>query len=220
MKPGHPNEKQEENWRRLLIMLSLVILTAGAVGGSLYYVRNDQANNNRATIDKQKTDIQKQAYNIREIQTVAAATTTITRRALIAADPATWNTYSDEKYKFSFKYPPGIVVTPSPFNGSPGYHYLVFIDRAGKIAANVNKDPDSSGAYILVSTNTLGGSATVVNGLAATYSTLTTPMGFTYYAYEFSKGGQYYYFRMADYGDNKFITLEQFKAMVETFRFN
>lgn len=95
-------EVKKFDWQRLLITVGIVIITAGAIGGSVYYVMNLQATKDKETANKTAQDLQKQIDELKKVQT--STITTIPTTTTI--DPiASWKTYSNTKYGFSLKYP-------------------------------------------------------------------------------------------------------------------
>jgi hypothetical protein len=84
--------KDEFSWRRLLITLGIVFITAGAVGGSVFFVMNRQ-------IDELNKPI------INTTTTILNATTTTKTTTTTIEPVADWTTCSSTKYDFTFKYP-------------------------------------------------------------------------------------------------------------------
>jgi hypothetical protein len=104
MEPSELNEKPKFNWQRLLITVGIVIVTAGAIGGTTWYVMNQQAKNDKANTDKQVSDLQKQVADLQKTQT--STTTTTPSTTTTATDPtAGWKTYTNTKYGYTLKYP-------------------------------------------------------------------------------------------------------------------
>ena len=81
----------------LVIVLSVVIL-GGAIGGALYYTKSQNDNEKSKTISSVIPTATEESLSG---TTTPTATTT-------ATDPtADWQTYTNEEYGFSFKYPEG-----------------------------------------------------------------------------------------------------------------
>jgi type II secretory pathway pseudopilin PulG len=103
MEPTELNEKPKFNWQRLLITVGIVIVTAGAIGGSVYYVMNQQAQKDKESAEKTAQDLQKQVADLQKTQTKTVTTTT---PATTTTDPTTsWKTFTDSSGTVSFKYP-------------------------------------------------------------------------------------------------------------------
>jgi type II secretory pathway pseudopilin PulG len=98
------NEKPKFNWKRLLITIGIVIITAGAIGGSIYYVMNQQATKDKKTADKQAQDLQKQIDDLKKAQE-SKTNTTATPIATTQDETASWKTYTNQPYGFTIKYP-------------------------------------------------------------------------------------------------------------------
>lgn len=208
-------ENKKVNVKRLLITIGIVLVTALAFGGSTYYVLSTNTAKEKEATDRQIAEMQEKINDLQKDQAIKTDATETT-----VGPTAGWITYSDTTHNFSFKHPAGLEITPSKTDDAADY-YMLLINKAGVIdSAGVNTQPDTSSGYISVRGNTSGGAPTSIAGLTANFSTATTPMGYTYHAYEFSRDGRYYYFRMNDYNDGKFITLGQFKTMVGSFKFN
>ncbi len=104
MEPNEMNEKPKFNWQRLLITVGIVIVTAGAIGGSTWYVMNQQAKNDKANTDKQVSDLQKQVADLQKAQT---KTTTATTPATTSTsnNSNTTTSYTNGTTNVSFSYP-------------------------------------------------------------------------------------------------------------------
>ncbi|MCL5093539.1 MAG: hypothetical protein M1355_00140 [Patescibacteria group bacterium] len=166
-----PAESEKLNSKRLFITLGIVIITAGAIGGSVYYVMDQQAKKDKETANKQTQDLLKQVEELKKAQTNTTTTTT-------TADPtANWKTYTNASLDFSFKYPDSYTIkdesathisadeTVAPWYMRPNYAKLdLLISRNDNLNLWVYKtiDPNqissSNGAEgnKLVSTETKG----------------------------------------------------------------
>jgi len=106
MEPNELNEKPKFNWKRLLITVGIVIVTAGAIGGSVYYVMNQQAQKDKESAEKTAQDLQKQIDDLKKTETATSTTTTPTTTT--TTDPtASWQTYTNTDHKFTLKVPTG-----------------------------------------------------------------------------------------------------------------
>lgn len=75
MEPIELNEKTKLNWKRLLITIGIVIITASAIGGSVYYVMNQQAQKDKESAEKTAQDLQKQIDDLKKTETTGTTTT-------------------------------------------------------------------------------------------------------------------------------------------------
>jgi uncharacterized protein YxeA len=104
MEPNELNEKPKFNWQRSLITVGIVIVTAGVIGGTTWYVMNQQAKTDKTNTDKQVSELQKQVADLQKTQT--KTTTTTPTPATTTTDPtAGWKTFSNSDYHFALKYP-------------------------------------------------------------------------------------------------------------------
>lgn len=101
----------------VLVAVLLIILFAGGAGGGVYYYMNQQAKDTKANTDSQIKSLQKQITDLK--------------------DAASWQTYTNPTYGFSFKYPAGWTVSEKKANygdarvyevsfGDKGYYVTVF----------------------------------------------------------------------------------------------
>ena len=104
MEPTELNEKPKFNWKRLLITVGIVIITAGAIGGSVYYVMNQQATKDKESAEKTAQDLQKQIDDLKKT-TTSTSTTTTTPTTTTTDATAVWKTYSNTTLGYSYKYP-------------------------------------------------------------------------------------------------------------------
>ncbi len=143
-------------------------------------------------------------------------------------ETANWQTYTDSFYNFTFKYPNGMVANLLKLNGSVANsvpsQYTIKINRPNDVTTNGVTIGDVSEAFLNISAAPVKVTGSTINidspsgQIAATYSTATTPMGYTYYEYDFQKNGNYYSFRMNNY-DPVFLSAADFKKMVDTIKF-
>jgi len=70
MEPNELNDKPKFNWKRLLITVGIVIVTAGAIGGSVYYVMNQQAQKDKESAEKTAQDLQGQMEELKKTDNV------------------------------------------------------------------------------------------------------------------------------------------------------
>ncbi len=78
----------------------LILLTAVVFGGGAYVYVNNKATKEKNDLNAQITDLQSK---VTSLQTTASATTSTSATA--ADETASWKTYTNDKYGFSFKYP-------------------------------------------------------------------------------------------------------------------
>lgn len=77
--------KEKVNWTRLIITSVIVLVTAGAVGGGVWYVMNENLKTIQATDDKTTADLQKQIDALEK----ASITQTTTPAATTSTTPTT-----------------------------------------------------------------------------------------------------------------------------------
>jgi hypothetical protein len=97
MEPTELNEKTKFNWQRSLITVGIVIVTAGIIGGTTWYVMNQQATKDKETANKTAQDLQKQIDDLKKTQTTTSTTTTTTTPA--TTTPATTTLTNDQIYQ-------------------------------------------------------------------------------------------------------------------------
>jgi cytoskeletal protein RodZ len=68
------NSKPSFNWKLILIAVVIAIVIAGIAIGVTYYYMNQQANNSKATTDKQIAALQTQVAALQKTQTTTATT--------------------------------------------------------------------------------------------------------------------------------------------------
>jgi hypothetical protein len=142
-----PTEKPKFNWTRLIITIVLVVLTAGALGGGVWYYMNQQSLKAEDAKNKEVEQLQKQ---IDELKKPAASTTATTA----AADPtASWKTYTNDSFGLSFKYPAsyslrteGTIEAGKPLGGSV---ILEDTTRQGNPKLSLTFNPDGLGGCML-----------------------------------------------------------------------
>ena len=110
MEPNELNDKPKINWKRLLITVGIVIVTAGAIGGSVYYVMNQQAQKDKESAEKTVQDLQTQIDDLKKTDTTTIPTTN-TGTTATTDETANWKTYSNASAKMSFKYPSSWSIT-------------------------------------------------------------------------------------------------------------
>ncbi len=119
MEPNELNDEPKLNWKRLLITVGIVIFTAGAIGGSVYYVMNQQAQKDKESAEKTAQDLQKQIDDLKKTETTTATPTTTTTQTT-TDETANWKTYSNSSAKISFKYPSIWSITNEEFTSKGG----------------------------------------------------------------------------------------------------
>lgn len=70
-------EKSKFSWVRLLITVGIVIITAGIVGGSIWYYMDQNAKKVKESNDSEILSLQKQVNDLNETQTTTSTTPTI-----------------------------------------------------------------------------------------------------------------------------------------------
>jgi hypothetical protein len=105
-----PTEKPKFNWTRLIITIVIVIVTAGVLAGGTWYYMNQQAVKAEDAKNKEVEQLQRQ---INELKKPTANATVASADAT-----ATWKTYNNSTYHFSFKYP-DTGITIGGYTGKP-----------------------------------------------------------------------------------------------------
>ena len=77
-----------------------VIITAGVIGGGGYYYMSKKATNDKNKLQSQIDDLNKQITDLK-----AASTSSTSASTAITDETASWKTYTNSTYAFSFKYP-------------------------------------------------------------------------------------------------------------------
>lgn len=198
--------------KKVVITLALVLFTAAAVGGGVYYVLNQNF--------KKEREANEQALNVLrdQLKKDQEKVNTVT----VDKDPDS-KTYTDSTYNFSFKYPNGMTVALSKSNTAN--NYSVLINKKDNVNSDGTVKGDVSSAFLTVKdveTISSWTDATIESpsgAILGRYEKSTTPFGYTYYAYEFKKGDKYYYFRMNNYSET-LMSLPEFTKMVNTITFN
>ncbi|NTU69920.1 hypothetical protein HGB13_03825 [bacterium] len=88
-------EKEKLNWRRLLITIGLVLVTAGITGGGVWYFMDQANQTQKKTIDSMQAQIDQLNENLKNGETSKS----------LVDETANWNTYTSSLEKLSFKYP-------------------------------------------------------------------------------------------------------------------
>jgi hypothetical protein len=131
--------KTNFNRKRLLITLTLVLLTAGAVGGGVYYVLDSNFKKERTDNEKALSELQDE---VKKLKTEDKTTNT----AVAKDETADWKTYTNEAWGISFKY-------PSKYNLKPSGSFQVGSFGAGRLESEL-QDPS---LQILFNPDGLGG---------------------------------------------------------------
>jgi len=87
--------------KKIWVVLITFLITVGLVGGGGYYYLNSKFNDEKATLNKQISDLNSQ---IDALKNPASSSSTTSTTATV--DPTSdWKTYTNAKYGVSFKYP-------------------------------------------------------------------------------------------------------------------
>lgn len=65
-----PQEKPKFHWKRLLITVGIVIVTAGVIGGSIWYVMDKQAKKDEIAAEKRIQDLRQQIDDLENQQKI------------------------------------------------------------------------------------------------------------------------------------------------------
>lgn len=88
---------------RIIFTTLIILLTAGVIGGSTYYVMGKNAKKDKEASEKASAELQKQIDEMKKTKTESTENTTAATAA--KDETADWKTYINSKYGFSFKYP-------------------------------------------------------------------------------------------------------------------
>lgn len=97
--------EQTFNWRRLLITIGIVILTASVVGGTTWYVMGDQAKKDKDAYDSRIIAIEKELEDLKNASEDGANESDTSNPGITDEDDSQTSTYSNSKYGFTIKYP-------------------------------------------------------------------------------------------------------------------
>jgi len=129
MNPNELNEKPKFNAKPLLITIGIFIISVGAVGGLVYYAMNQQLQKDRESAQKTIQDLQKQIAEMKKASTTTSASTTMPSATNTTDATASWKTYTNTTYGFSFKYPADWVITEEAENYGDARKYLISFNR-------------------------------------------------------------------------------------------
>jgi hypothetical protein len=73
-----PNEKPKFNWQRLLITIGIVLVTAGVVGGTTWYLLDKSAKDIKTANDKSISELQKQIDELKASKNSSTTSTETT----------------------------------------------------------------------------------------------------------------------------------------------
>ena len=119
-----PNEpaKPKPNWRLPVTIVLIVLVTAGIVGGTTWFMMDQNQKNTKSKNDKSITALQNQISELKKTETIApTATTTGTTPAV-----ADWRTYTNSDYGFNLTFGDkwsGYTVTKSTPSGTELANY-------------------------------------------------------------------------------------------------
>lgn len=97
--------EQTFNWKRLLITTGFVILTAGVVGGTTWYLMDEQAKKDIDGYDSKIVEIEKELGDLKKVSEDRATESDTSNPGVIDEDDSQASTYSNSKYGFTIKYP-------------------------------------------------------------------------------------------------------------------
>lgn len=219
----------EENTNKKEVSIGMTvgvaILAAIVFGAGAYLYANNQATQEKETLNTQIITLQNEVSDAKKAAEVTSNSST---GATTVTDA--WATYTDTAFGFSFKYPKDLVVTLAKVKDVTDPS-TIFINKSENVKADGSYTADVSVVSISVRDSSYfaddTGSQVAINSpsgkLTATYMTDEAPMGYTYYVYEFQKDGKFYMFRMNNYnsdGKTILMTADQFKQLVDTITFN
>jgi hypothetical protein len=124
--------KSHFNWKRSLITLVFIILTAGVVGGAMWYVMDSNMKKEREANDKSVKELQ---VKIDELK----------KQAEENKNTNDWKTYKNEKYKFQLTFSDkwkGYTVQGSPGEGGMFTDsYIVMFPTSDSSYVSANNNP-------------------------------------------------------------------------------
>lgn len=98
--------------KKIWVVLITVLVTAGLIGGGGYYYLNKKFSDEKATLNKQISDLNDE---IDALKNPASSSSTTDTTA--TADPTSdWKTYTNAKYGISFKYPKSWVIDDDTYS--------------------------------------------------------------------------------------------------------
>lgn len=132
-KEKSPKEHKKFNWGRFFIVLAIVLATAVAVGGAVWYVMDQNAKQEKEATDQ---SIQALESTVKDLQSqISELNKDVDTTETDSNDTASWKTYTSTQYGFSIKYPETWTVTdtsPAISNGVPAPNpTILFKDSTG-----------------------------------------------------------------------------------------
>jgi hypothetical protein len=101
-------EKPKFNWKRLLITVSVVILTAGLFGGGVWYFMDQSDKKTKKANEDEIASLQKQ---INDLKADTTTTEKPTSGNTTTEETTSWKTYNNTVYSYSLKYPSSWTLT-------------------------------------------------------------------------------------------------------------
>jgi hypothetical protein len=146
VEPNTINHKPKLNWKSVLTTLGIAVLFATLAFGATYYYMNQQANNTKASTDKQIAALQKQITTLQKLPSTNSKTTTDTTSDTSKAIPASVTENGVTLTISKNSGPAGTVVQVSisglPANTTPPFAGLNFLasNGGGTTGYDVNID--------------------------------------------------------------------------------
>jgi hypothetical protein len=94
--------KEILNWQRLAVTVGIVLVTAAVVGGTVWYLMDQNAQSIADSNKKSTSVLEKQVSELKGSSTTTAAPTT--------DQTAGWKNYTDSTFGFTFKYPANLAI--------------------------------------------------------------------------------------------------------------
>jgi hypothetical protein len=114
--------------KNVLVGALVAILLAGGVGGGVYYYMHKQAKDTKAKTDSQIQTLQKQVSDLKEA--------------------ASWQTYTNSTYGFSFKYPAGWTVSEQKISAGDARQYEISFGDKGYYVTVFNIGSQTADAFV------------------------------------------------------------------------
>src|SRR3972149_6316116 len=122
-----------------IVPLLMVIIAVLVIGSGVYVYKNKKTETSTVVnTETQQSGQNQQQTNTQTPPVSATKQLTLTQAPplfetpILTISPSTtagWKTYTNDKYKFEFKYPPSFVITDYSFEMSNGSLGLVFTDK-------------------------------------------------------------------------------------------
>jgi len=116
------------------IVIITIVITVAVVGGGAYYYLNNKAEEEKAELENTIDELEQKVQDVQTDTSDADSSATTTED-----ETADWQTYTNEEYGFSFKYPADWEISKKTFSEQGGKILtLISPETAQKIADRTN----------------------------------------------------------------------------------